>query len=51
MVENILRVVTLAPGLLNIVPVKEAAEQIISNLRRQHAIVFLPPVYYYIQVC
>jgi hypothetical protein len=37
-------------GLLNIVPVKEAAAQIISNLRRRHAIVFLPPIYYYIQV-
>ena len=37
-------------GLLNIVPVKEAAAQIISNMRRRHAIVFLPPIYYYIQV-
>ncbi len=31
-------------------PVKEAAAQIISNMRRRHAIVFLPPIYYYIQV-
>ena len=38
------------PGLLNIVPVKDAAKQIISNLRRGHAIVFLPPIYYYIQL-
>ncbi len=37
-------------GLLNIVPVKEAAAQIISNLRRGQAVVFLPPIYYYIQV-
>jgi hypothetical protein len=32
------------------VPVKEAASTIISNMRRRHAIVFLPGIYFYIQL-
>ena len=35
-------------GLLNIVSAREAAELIVSQMRRRASIVFIPGIYYYI---
>ena len=41
---------SLISGLINVVSAKKAAKAVIVNMQRNETVVFIPAIYYYIQV-